>query len=179
MGNNNLERIKRISSKFRFLFSFLIILIPLLSLLFWIFFNQLSEGFLAGMPVDVLRPLSPGTRCLGFLVSLIPTGIAIYGIYRLRELFTYYEQGIIFSSANVHCFRHLGYTLIYWGFSKIPFVALSSIALSYNNPPGERQFVIEFGSDDVAAIVIGAVVLIISWVMYEASKLEEEQAHTV
>ena len=39
--------------------------------------------------------------------------------------------------------------------------------------------VAQFGASDVGTLIIGAVVLLVSWVMKEASKLEDEQAHTV
>ncbi|MFT5133485.1 MAG: hypothetical protein ACI9SC_001957 [Gammaproteobacteria bacterium] len=180
MENENLARIKRISGKFRLLFTVLLIFIPVMILAYWLFFNDLPEGFTSELPPLVIsNTLALSTRLLAFIVSLIPTSIAIYGIFNLRELFTLYEKGIIFTTANVKCIRRLGYALIYWTFSKIPFMALISIVLSHNNPPGERMVSIGFGSTDFVTLVTGAIVLIISWVMSEASKLEDEQAHTV
>ncbi len=101
------------------------------------------------------------------------------GAISLRELFKLYERAIVFSERNVNCFRRLGYTLISWVFANLIFVVLISVVLTFNNLPGERVVVAQFGSSDVVTLIIGAIVLLVSWVMEEASRLENEQAHTV
>ena len=179
MENENLERIKRISGKFRCLFNVAIVFIPVLTLLFWLFFNYLPKGFTGVLLVKVTQFLPYSTLFLAFLVTLIPTSVSIYGIYTLRKLFTLYQQGIVFAEDNVNCFRKLGFTLIIWVVANLLFTPLMSIVLTYNNLPGERSVTVGIGSSDLATLITGAIVVTISWVMSEASKLEDEQAHTV
>lgn len=179
MENENLDRIKRISTKFRLLFNVLIVCIPILSLTFWLYFNSLPKGFDAGLPVAVSQVLSLTTIMLAFLITLLPISVVIYGLFTLKELFALYEHGIIFSNENVRCFRRLGYTLVVWFFAKLLFIPLISVVLTYNNPSGERMIAVGIGSYDLTTLITGAIVVTISWVMSEASKLQDLQDHTV
>jgi Protein of unknown function (DUF2975) len=179
MENENMHRIQRLSGIFRLLFTALIICIPVLSLLYWLFFNDLPKGFTNELPVVASQTLPLSSIALAILVSLIPMSVVIYGLLTLKELFKLYERGIVFSTKNVSCFRRLGYTLIAWVLANMIFVTLISVVISFNNPPGERTMVIGFGSSDLATLIIGAVVILISWVMHEASRLEDEQAFTI
>jgi len=179
MENDNIKRIQRISRKFRLLFTVLTYCIPTMILLYWMFFNHLPIGFTSELPVVVKQILPFETLLLAFLVSLIPASVATYGVIKLRKLFSLYEKAIVFSEQNVKCFRHLGYTLISWVISNLIFVMLISVVLTFNNSPGERLMVAQFGISDIATLIIGLIIVLVSWVMNEASKLENEQAYTV
>ncbi len=177
--NENINRIRRVSGTFRVLFSVLVYFIPIATLVYWMSFNYLPEGFTAELPVVVSQALPLKTLFLAFLVSLIPVSVAVFGAINLKELFKLYEKEIVFSEQNISCFRRLGYTLISWVFANLIFVVLISAVLTFSNLPGERAIVAQIGVSDFGTLIIGAVVLIVSWVMKEASKLENEQAHTV
>ncbi len=177
--SENINRIQRVSGTFRLLFTVLIFCIPIITLLYWLFFNVLPVGFTTDLPVVVNQTLPLKTLVLAFLISLIPAFVAIYGMINLQKLFTLYEKAIVFSGQNVKCFRHLGYALIYWVLANLVFTILISIVLTVNNSPGERMIVAQFGISDIGTLIIGAVIILVSWVMDEAAKLEDEQAHTV
>jgi len=164
---------------FRLLFAALVFFIPILTLMYWAFFNYLPVGFTTELPVVVTQALSINTLFMAFLVSLIPMSVATYGAINLKALFKLYEKAIVFSEKNVNCIRRLGYTLIFWVIANFVFVVLISIVLTFNNLPGERAIVAQFGVSDIGTLIIGAVIVLVSWVMHEASKLEDEQAHTV
>jgi len=175
----NIHRIQHVSGTFRLLFTVLIFCIPVITLMYWLFFNFLPVGFTTGLPVVVNQTLPLKTLLLAFSASLIPVSVAIYGMINLQKLFKLYEKAIVFSEQNVKCFRHLGYALIYWVFANLVFTLLISIILTVNNSPGERMIVAQFGIPDIGTLIIGAVIILVSWVMAEAAKLEDEQAHTV
>ena len=179
MENENINRIQRVSRHFRLLFTVLIFCTPVITLMYWLFFNNLPIGFKADLPVAINQALPLKTLLLAFLVSLIPASVAVYGLIKLQELFRLYEKAIVFSKKNVECFRKLGYTLIYWVIANFIFVTLISLTLTFNNASGERVMVARFGVSDISTLIIGAVVILVSWVMSEASKLEQEQALTV
>lgn len=177
--NENIARIQRVSGKFQLLFTFLLFCIPIITLMYWLFFNELPIGFVDELPVDVNKALPLETRVLAFLVSLIPTSVAIYGIINLKKLFKFYEKAIVFSEQNAKCFCRLGYTLIYWVGANFIFSLLISIVLTFNNSSDKRIIVVQFGVSDIGSLIIGAIIVLVSWVMSEASKLEDEQAYTV
>jgi hypothetical protein len=147
--------------------------------MYWLLFNYLPVGFITELPVVVNQSLPLKTLLLAFLVSLIPASVAIYGVINLKILFGLYEKAIVFSERNVKCFRRLGYALISWVIANLIFVVLISIVLTFNNSSGDRMIVAQFGVSDIGTLIIGAIVVLVSWVMHEASKLEEEQATTV
>lgn len=177
--NENIKRIQRVSGTFRILLTALIFFIPTVTLAYWLFFNSLPVGFKTALPVAVDQAVPFNTLLLAFLASSIPASVAVYGAINLKELFKLYEKAIVFSQRNVKCVRRLGYTLIGWVIANFFYVPLISVALTINNLPGERMMVAKFGFSDVGTLLIGAVVVLVSRVMEEASKMEEEQAHTV
>lgn len=178
MKNPNLSRIQRVSGRFRLLLTVLIILIPIATLMYWLFFNSLPVGFHSGLPVRVRTDLPLSTLILGFMISLIPLSATLYGANNLKRLFGLYEKGIVFAEENVSCFRHIGYALLSWVAANFVYVMLISFTLNYAEPFGSRV-VARFGSTDIVLLIIGAVILLVSWVMQEAVALEDEHAHTV
>lgn len=179
MENDNINRIQRVSGQFHWLSSLLIYCIALMTSMYWLFYNQLPAGLTTELPVVVRQSLGFETRLLAFLVSLIPASVAIYGLINLKNLLQLYGQAVVFSEHNVRCFARLGYTLIAWVLANLIYVVLVSIVLTFNNPPGERMVVAQFGIADVGTLTIGAVVVLVSWVMKEAVTMQQEQELTV
>ena len=179
MNDDGMGHIKRTSRRYGQLLTALIVAVPALDLAFWASFNHLPEGFLADLPVSPTQPLSALSLSLAFLVSLIPLGVALYGLFTLRALFKLYEKAVIFSAENVKCYRRLGYAFIAWVIANALFAPLISLVITFNNPPGQRALVAQFGIMDATNLIIGAVILLISWVMNEGRKLEDDQAYTV
>ena len=128
------------------------------------------------LPVCIDNQISGLCRLLGFLVEMIPMSAAIYGLLKLRHLFQLYEKGLIFTDQNVDCLRSLGYTLLVWVACDVVRHSLLSIVLTLGNPPGQRMVVADFNSGDFSGLLVGIAVLVISWVMDEGRKLQEDQA---
>jgi hypothetical protein len=173
----NTRRIMRVSRKLRLTCKWLIICLPVVYGVLWTFFNQLYHmGPLIPLPVRVDHDLPRLTRFLAFWVDMIPAAVIIYGLRKLEGLFRLYEQGIIFTAQNVKYFHSLGRALLVWVGCDVVRNSLLSIVLTLDNPPGHRVITVGFGSADGAALFVGIVVLIISWVMDEGRKIQEEQA---
>jgi hypothetical protein len=91
-----------------------------------------------------------------------------------------YQKGDVFSGINARYFRQIGWMFIFYGLvSKTLHDSLMTLATTLNNAPGERQISLGFGSPNLEALFCGAVVIVISWVMLEASKLHDEQKYIV
>lgn len=127
-----------------------------------------------------LADMSALNKFCGFLVTLIPTGVSMIALGFLAKLFRLYEQLEIFSRENVQCLRRLGFTLLI-GQAVYSFVyfPLISLALTISNPPGQRHISITVGDQQLAMAAIGLAIILISWIMEEGRKLQEEQAATV
>lgn len=175
MANHNIQRI---SGRFKRLFFWTAITTPLLTLFYWTLFNNLPQGLQPTPPYPIYE-LPWTTRALGFLVSLLPVGVAVFGLLTLTRLFRLYEAAIYFSRENVQLFRRLGTTLMLWVAASSLYTILLSVVITFNNSPGERMVVATFSYGDLAMLLMGGVVILISWIMDEGRKLEEEQAHTI
>jgi hypothetical protein len=103
----------------------------------------------------------------------------MYGLLNLKRLFAYYRDGLIFTSGHVRCFRNIGKALLLWVVFGIIYNTASTLLFSLGNPPGQRILQIGFSSMDFTALVVGSMVLVISWVMDEGRELYEEQVLTV
>jgi cellulose synthase/poly-beta-1,6-N-acetylglucosamine synthase-like glycosyltransferase len=176
---NHQQRIQRLSCALRLALTAIFLSIPVLSILYWWNLNNLPESLVGQLPVVPRQELSGTTRFFGFLASLIPLAVKMAGLYVLIKLFRLYENAEIFSSHNVACFRNLGRILMLWVISQLIYIPLISLVITYNNPPGERAIAVSLGSTDLTALIVGVILLVVSWVMDEGRKLEDEQRLTV
>jgi hypothetical protein len=190
-----MNKISRVSRKFRLLFQFLFFIEPIGLVLFWSLANspmvqrliQAAYGgdktslFLLTSFSDKLvnMPLDPTTRLLGFMVSMLPVAITMFGLYQLVQLFRSYESGRIFTIENVKRYKKLGYTLFASVFGGLVYEALITWVVTFHNAPGKREIAITFGSYDIITLIVGGIILLISWVMMEGQNLAEEQVYTI
>jgi hypothetical protein len=106
----------------------------------------------------IARPLVFGA------ISFWSIGIAV--LYRLFKL---YERGIIFTPANVECIKWLGlWTLAGWALSNA--VEISKL-ITYDSADVNLGLTTTFFG--------GVLVLLMSWIMEEGGKIQEEQALTI
>jgi hypothetical protein len=174
---DNTKCITVVSRRLRLVCIGLIHCLPALCAVFWALFNRIYALVpMIPLPVRVNHDLSAFTRLLAFLCDLVPLSALIFGLMRLRKLFSLYEKGNIFTEENVNCYRSLGRTLMVWVGCDIVNRTLLGIVLTLDNPPGKRLLVLGMDGGDFTGIFVGATVLIISWVMDEARKMQEEQA---
>jgi Protein of unknown function (DUF2975) len=172
---NQEQRIAVISARLRVITTLLMFAIPVVLALVWAFMEHLPlVNARLPAPVDASTPTI--SRWLGFAVSMLPGGVAIYALTRLRRLFGLYARGIIFQPANVRCYRQLGWSLFAWAGASFLFNPLASIILTFHWKPGTRLLVINLDSQDLLAVFMGLVVLTVSWVMDQGRRLSEEQA---
>ena len=134
-----------------------------------------TEMFKVSLPHVPIHDLSDMARFMGFIVSLLPNAVIIYGIVKLRRLFSLYEKGMIFSKDNVGCFRGMGWALIVLVVAGTVSSTLLSVVLTFANPPGQRMFTVGIGSGDFTTLVLGLAVLLVSWAMDEGRRIAEEQ----
>ena len=178
MGDSS--HIRLASRRLEIVFMIVFISIPVMNALVWLFINGFPDGMQKNiLPHYARLPLPVQARLLAFIVSMLPSGIAMYGAWTMVRLFRLYETGQIFREANVCCFRDISRALMIWCVARFISEPLMSIALTLHHPPGQRMLAIGLRSVDITALLVGFVLAVIAWVMEEGRKLQEEQDLTV
>jgi len=179
---NNLTKIKKISKNFHLMFSVLLVVVPLYYVIYWSFINYFPET-LVTVNLDsnplIPNPLSIRLQLIGFLISLLPLSALIYGLINIRKLFSFYQEGVIFSFEHVNIFKRTSKALILWVMLSILYESAKSILFSMGNPPGQRTVSIGFSSPEITTLVVAGIVFVIAWVMDEGRIITEEQQLTV
>lgn len=183
-----MDKIKRVSRILKFLFSIVILCLPILLVVYWIdapeplgFKTDESQVLLNFIPgnIEVASTLSLTTKFLGFLISMIPNGIYLLILFYLVRLFRLYERGVIFTEENIKYIRYIAYCILFCEVLKPIHDILMSLTLTWNNPPGERMISAGFGTTNISMIITALIILMVSWIMTEACRLNEEQKYTV
>lgn len=189
----NMDKIQKISRYFLVIFNALLVILPLTIMIQWLFIDTdtlkslLDQGFLQK---PVLTPegyvnlstiqwsfLTKGIGLLAQCVGLLPLFLSLF---ILKLIFQNYQQGEIFSTINASHYRYLGWLFFLDALIAKPLSNLLMVlAVTLANPPGHRYITLSFGTPNIEALFCGMIVIVISWVMLEASKLHEEQKLTV
>lgn len=179
---NNLSKIKRLSKKFHLLITVFLVVIPFYYLIYWAFINYFPETLITVNiePTPLApHPLSMKLQLIGFAVSLLPLSALMYGLFNIRKLFSYYQEGVIFSFEHVDIFKKTSKALVGWVLLSILYETAKSVLFSIGNPPGQGIVNVEFSSQEITTLVIAGIVFVIAWVMDEGRILMEEQHLTV
>lgn len=111
---------------------------------------------------------------LGFFASMIPGTVTMYGFLQLRRLFRLYQAGQVFETANVKCYRRLGWTMVVFAAASFIVEPILGVILTYYNPPGTRLLVLSISSSEIMNLLVGSVILTIAWVMDEARIMKQD-----
>lgn len=187
-----MDRIQKVSSYILVAFTVLLIGLPLVEVLKWLYIetefvkNVPWPGFLGVIPtpegpVDLRNvPWTTVSKSIGFLASLIGLLPMYGGLFLLKSIFKNYQKGDIFIGDNARSYRLVGWMFILNAFLIKPLNdGLMVLSVTLSNPPGHRMISFGFGTPNLEAIFCGFVVIVISWVMLEASRLREEQEYTI
>ncbi|MCK8070749.1 DUF2975 domain-containing protein [Vibrio sp. 1CM23M] len=180
-----MSNIQKQSRRVRLLLQSFLALTPIMVCYFWLTIET-PYDFISATGIyyyDIghltMLPLSMTTRMVAAFTSLAMSSILLYALMVLIRLFRNYERGEIFSLENAMSYQKLGYSLFYWVLGSVIYSSLMSVILSFNNPPGERILGISFVGMDFLTLILGIIILIISWVMKEGYILADEHSQTI
>lgn len=182
----NLNKIQRVSYWSRRFFQFLLLAIPCWSLIFWLnvqyFYTNHPQAttLFISKTLTILHPFTAFEIWWGLLISfLFSTGFTMLILYFLIGLFKLYEQGEIFTLQSVQYLKKIGYAILASQIAGLFYDAALSLALTFNNPAGQRVVTLGVNQNNAFAITTAIMIIFISWIMAEACKLREEQEYTV
>ena len=181
-----MRKIQRVSRFFKWVFQIIFCILPITYIIFWI--NAPAPVFstygfiLSFIPqgtMIVSTVLPTDTKLLAFVIGLIPLAVHLFILYFLVRLFRSFEKSEIFSKRNVGHIKWIGYTILIGQLLQPLYQALMSAALTWHNLPGTRVIEISFTGTNVGLVLTALLIILISWIMAEGQKLQEEQEYTV
>lgn len=191
-----MNRIQKISSYLLVIFRGLLIIIPVLFIIQWFFISttksdisnalnffgifektiQTPEGYINLNTVA----WTPILKLLGFSAGMIGVLPFLISLFVLKAIFANYQRGEIFSVKNAILYRKLGILFLLDALLiKSLSQTLMVLAVTFTNSPGHRYLTVSFGAPNLTSLFYGMLVLLVSWVMLEASKIYEENKFTV
>lgn len=136
----------------------------------------LGVGETSGMNLAHLAhgQLTLATRSRMAASALPQVAIGLALLWQLWALFGEYLRGAVFSARALQCLNRFAWLLLALSFTQPLSQALMSVAVSWDNPPGQRVLMVHLSSNDYA-LALGALVFIaIARVMTEAARVAEE-----
>ncbi len=196
-----MNKIQKISTVLIAIFNAILIGSPSINIAFWAFidsafvkrfFNEGNHGWFvsSNFYTSIITPDGPInlydvkwtflSKLLGMLSCIISLFPVLVGVFFLRQIFKNYRRNEVFTRANACYYRYIGWLFFLNAFIIQPIVGgMLEFAATMNNAPGHRSISISFGSPNLEAIFCGAILIVISWVMGEASKLQDDQKFTI
>ncbi|MBP9752318.1 MAG: DUF2975 domain-containing protein [Proteobacteria bacterium] len=186
-----MERIQKYSQYLSYTFLAALILTPVKWIILWANIN--NEGFnnlynFKSLIEIQIAPCAKVTtiawnsiqKVMGFGSSFFYELMFWMGIFYLYKIFKNYQKAEIFTLQNGQYYINIGICFLLQG---MVFRTLSdmflNLAASLSNPPGQRMIVVGISNTNANDIILGAIIIVIAWVMKEAASLKEEQSLTV
>jgi hypothetical protein len=176
-----LQKVKKYSASLRNLFGFFFVL----SILGWLARMRLAWSGPKPGERDVVEiahlvftgdPVPTDVRILAYVYFTLVLAISLKIFFHLIRLFALYAEGKIFSAANVHQIRQVGYTVlispVLWLLSLfIPlFVATDGVSITTSPSAGLLNIGGVFNQ-----VILGTILIVIAWIMDVGRELREEQ----
>ncbi|MHA1558536.1 MAG: DUF2975 domain-containing protein [Alphaproteobacteria bacterium] len=188
-----MNHIQKTSNVLLAIFNILLIVTPLITCCLWLLVDTnfvktlISQGLFVGpitTPEGTIDLSQMNWTIVSKVIALIANFIQLlpffFSIISLKIIFENYKKAAIFTITNAKHYRRLGLLFFLDALIAKPLGGmLMVLSVTLSNPPGHRYITISFGSPSLEAIFYGIIILVISWVMLEATKLNEENRFTV
>ncbi len=178
-AHDRLRRIRRVSRFMAWLVTLGALLLLGLFLWFWSdpeLLHHASEEMTGFAPPG---PLTPLAYWGSFLASWLPMGLALGALWLTRSLFLGYARGEIFTSAAARRLGGIGLLLLLAVGGGVLAHTLTVLALTWENPPGQRQLAVSLSSHDFGLTVLGLLLMVIGWILAEAARIADENRQFV
>jgi len=117
---------------------------------------------------------TPRSYWLALAACSIPAGLFIYVMVRLAVLFGRFGKGQVLKDENAVALSGIGWWFVVLGLGTPTARALQSIALTFDNPPGQRQLAVVLDPGIFGALAAGAALVAFGLVLREAIRLADE-----
>lgn len=170
-----LENVRKYSTSLKRLFQFLFVLVALALVVEAVLILTGAEPFNSSVRIgdtEYSGDSIPGTiRMIALIGTVLGSGILLKLDFHLIKLFSLYAGGKIFSAENVHQIRQIGITVLLFPALWVLGVIVPSLI------PGEglTKVIAIDGRDPFTELIVGAIIMVVSWIMDVGRELREEQ----
>lgn len=123
---------------------------------------------------DALIAPSPRGYWAAFGLAWIPALLFVLAMLRLGTLFRAFGEGRVLVDENAASLLRVGWLLVGCGAATPVVRALQSIAMTIDNPPGQKHLAITLDPGVFAAMAAGAALIAFGHVLREAIRLSDE-----
>lgn len=123
--------------------------------------------------------VTPRIRLRLVAVTLPGTLLALAALWQLWRLFSHYGQGRVFGRQALAHLQRFGWLMVALALTGPLSNGLRSVALTLDNPPGQRHLVLSYSSNDYVLLLLALVFVAIARVMSEAVRVAEEHEQFV
>jgi hypothetical protein len=180
LAQADLKRLQRTSQFLTLICWVLIIALPPLFAWFWAVATPAQLAGRVNLPADTVQgALMVWQRVVGGLISAVPLGLLLAGLWHARKSLALFATGQIFTLQTAFALRRFAsFATASFASSFVASTALSTL-LTINNMPGTRQIAIGVSTEQVIALFFAGIVWLMAAVIAQGQQLAEENAHFV
>ncbi len=119
------------------------------------------------------------TLALLWLSLSLPLLSGLQLLWHVWRLFGHYGAGRVFDLTSVRHLQWLGWGLLALAAARPLSHTLAVLALSWHNPPGQRQLVLGISTDHYTLLMLGLVLVAMARIMRESVRVAQENAEFV
>jgi hypothetical protein len=170
-----LEKVQKYSVSLKRLFRFFFVVVALAAVV------QTILMFTGAEPYDTTVRIGPieyrggsiplEIRAIAWLGTTLGSVVLLKLHFHLIKLFGLYSDGKLFDRENVHQFRQIGITILLFPALWV----LGVIVASFLPTQDLSRTLISSGQDPFNDLLVGAVIVVVAWVMDVGRELREEQ----
>lgn len=148
-------------------------------LAYWVLTPSADLFSEAGLPPERAGTIGLGIRFFGFILSMIPLAVLVYGLDNARHCFAGFAEGRFFSLEAAGQLRRFAIAVAVSSLLQPIAEAALSLLLSINGLSGPRTVRLEIGSETLVMMIFAGTVALIAWLMAEAAAMAEEHEQFV
>ena len=175
-----LRRVRRTSRAMALACTALMALLPVALVIYW---WAASAGELASQgnvqSTAIQTTLQAWQRVVAGLVSAVPLGLLLMGVWQAKRCFSQFAQGQVFTLEAVAHLRRFAGWVAWAAAAAILAGAVISVVLTFNNAPGTRQLSLGISSNHLFTVFFAALVWLMADVIGQGQVLAQENRQFV
>ncbi len=174
MRSEPLLRTRRVSRAMVWLVTLDVLALLGLFIWFWSDPNLLRETLAEMTGIAVSEQLTPLAYWGSLAAACLPFSLGLATLWLTRRLFLGYARGEIFAVAATERLGGIACLLLISVAADVLTRILAVLALTWENPPGQRQLAISLSSHDFGLAVLALLLMGVAWILGEAVRLAED-----